>query len=577
MSGQPISPKEDDDEDYDFELDLDNLDDAALQRLLEEDPALEEELNAIEAAEVEAYTQAAEDHAVLPEGDPAVAEETAVPPPASAMGESAPAPVDEGAFDDDLLGADDEEADLAPSASTEMQAPEGGDVDDEELGADAPFVATPDHDDLADFEVEAAALPPQADDAEAFPDGEEEVTELEFRPVPRINIHAFCSSERITDLVERAGADRRLAKAHLTLQQGDAATAAEMFQYESSPNLLIIEAGESAQALLDGLDRLAQVCDPSTQVIVVGDINDIRLYRELMNRGISEYVVRPKGPLQLISSIGSLYADPSAPPIGKTYVFVGARGGVGSSTICHNVAWSLAEDFRLDTILIDLDLAFGTVGLDFEFDPSQGLADALQAPERLDPVLLDRLLQKCTDRLSLFSAPNLLDRDYDLPTSSFEALIDIVRNAAPIIALDLPHIWSGWSKMMLQTADEIVLTVTPDLSSFRNAKNILETIKAHRSNDADPHLVINQNGVPKRPEVPFEQFEDALELKPEVVVPWDPLSFGTAATNAETLYQAAPKAKATQEIRRIGGLLTGREGVNKPSGFSLKSLFGKQG
>ena len=109
-------------------------------------------------------------------------------------------------------------------------------------------------------------------------------------------------------------------------------------------------------------------------------------------------------------------------------------------------------------------------------------------PNGLNDVLLDRLLQKCSDRLSLFVAPNLLDRDYDLPADSFESVIDTVRQTAPSIAIDLPHMWSSWSKMLLQTADEIVLTATPDLSSFRNAKNIVETIKVHRNNDAPPRF-----------------------------------------------------------------------------------------
>ncbi|MEM9989589.1 MAG: pilus assembly protein CpaE, partial [Pseudomonadota bacterium] len=236
-----------------------------------------------------------------------------------------------------------------------------------------------------------------------------------------------------------------------------------------------------------------------------------------------------------------------------------------------------AEEMKSDTILMDLDLAFGTAGLDFEQDPSQGLAEALSAPDRLDDVLLDRLLQKHTDRLSLFSAPNMLDQDYDLPTESFDTVLEKVRGAAPCIAVDLPHVWSAWSKMMLQTADEIILTATPDLSSFRNAKNIIETIKVHRTNDSPPILVLNQVNVPKRPEVPLEQFEEALGLEPQFVLPWDPVLFGNASTNAEPLAEVAPKSKITQEIHRLARVLAGQPNVGKHGGgFNLASLFSKK-
>ncbi|WOI53565.1 pilus assembly protein CpaE [Parvularcula sp. LCG005] len=573
MSGLPHSTNNASGDDHDFDLDLDDLDDATLQRLLEEDPALEEELRAIEAAEsARAENSEEDDTELMSDTDDASGPMAAAP---FAM------PTAEEELDALLVHED-----LPPMGFDDLDLDADTDLDDDaEPSAseptDPPFVAAPTHDDLAEYDytppMVVAEEEPSFDETTEVDETFETDLSVNVQPVPRINIHAFCATERMTGLIEAAAGDRRLAKAHVTLQSGDARRAAEIYSNDSTPNLLILEAGDSSQALLDGLDALAQVCDPSTRVIIVGDINDIRLYRELINRGISEYIVRPSSPLQIISSIGSLYADPDAPPIGKTFVFVGARGGSGSSSICHNVAWSLAEEMRSDTVLMDLDLAFGTAGLDFEHDPSQGLAEALAAPERLDDVLLDRLLQKCTERLSLFAAPNLLDRDYDMPTESFEAVIDTVKASAPCIAVDLPHVWTGWARMMLQSADEIILTATPDLSSFRNAKNIVETIKSHRTNDAPPILVLNQVGVPKRPEVPAEQFEEALGLTPRAILPWDPVTFGTCATNAEPLMEVAPKAKVTQEVSRIARILMGRDLVEQTSaGFSLKSLFAKK-
>ncbi len=448
---------------------------------------------------------------------------------------------------------------------------------------DMPPVSEPFDDDamaggdmLAPAIVAPAAVSAVADHTIEDEEDDQE-TEYDHRPVPRINIHAFCETDAFSNLVENASTDRRLLKAHLTIQMGGASKAADYFTESATPHLIILEIKTAGPELDQALMGLAEVCDPSTKVIIVGPVNDIRLYRDLMAKGISDYIVNPRRPVQLIRSISSIFTDPSAPPIGRNVAFVGTRGGVGSSTICHNVAWSIAEQLQSDTVLVDLDLPFGTAALDFEQDPSQGLAEALAAPERLDDVLLERLLQKCTDRLSLFTAPNMLDRDYDLPTESFEAVLDIVRTSAPNIIIDLPHVWTGWAQHVLRTADDIVVVATPDLASFRNTKALFESITQMRGNDQLPYLLLNQTDVPKRPEVPAEQFESDLGVKPFDTVTWDPQIFGLATTNGESIFEVGPKSDASLAINRLARTLLGLDAEEtKQAKFSLKSLLGKK-
>lgn len=404
-------------------------------------------------------------------------------------------------------------------------------------------------------------------------DSEEPLTPADMRPVPRISIHAFCETPDMSRLLERAAVDRRLGKTHVTIHMGGLAKAVDHFQTASTPNLIIVEAVERGPSLFGQLGELAQVCDPSTKVIIIGRANDIALYRELMRQGVSDYIVRPRSPMQIISAIASLYIDPSAPPIGRTIAFVGARGGVGSSTLAHNVAWCAAEELSSDTVILDLDLPFGTASLDFEQDPTSGLIEALSAPERLDDVLLDRLLQKHTDRLSLFTAPNMLDRDYDLDEQAFETVIDVVRAAAPTIIVDVPHVWTAWSKKLLQTADQIVITATPDLASFRNTKNLVDVIAGSRPNDAAPLLVLNQFD-PKVSSVQTEQFVEHVGLTPAAVIGWEPQLFHTAATNAAPILQVGSKSKTALAIRDVAARALGRNvaGANRVK-FSLKSLL----
>ena len=422
----------------------------------------------------------------------------------------------------------------------------------------------------------------QEDDVKAEPsfkdEGDEALDEFEddgsfHRPVPRISIHAFCETENNSAMLERAAVDRRLSKAHFTMHMGGLEKAIDLYQTSSTPNLIILETVIGGKVLLQQLGQLAEVCDPSTKVVIIGHINDIRLYRELIRSGISEYIIRPKSPLQVIKTISELYVDPSAPPIGKTIAFVGTRGGVGSSTIAHNMAWAVAENFESDTILLDLDLPFGTAALDFDHEPSSGLMEALTSPERLDDVLLERLLQKHTDHLSLFTAPNMLDRDYDIADDAFDTVVDVVRGAAPNIMIDVPHNWTGWSKKILQTADEIVITATPDFASFRNMKYLLEVIGSARPNDSRPYFVYNQYD-PKHSAVPVEYFVENVDLEPSLVLGWEPQLFNSAATNASPLIELNPKSKVATGLNDLAAKIIGRtEILALPSRFSLKSLF----
>src|ERR1700753_1253253 len=201
------------------------------------------------------------------------------------------------------------------------------------------------------------------------------------RPGPRISIHAFVEFPDTGAVLQRAGADRRLSKAHLNVQLGGINAAVDHYNGAVTPNLLIVETRLNGQAALDELDKLAHVCDATTKVIVVGRVNDVELYRELMRRGASEYLVAPLSPMHLIEVISGLYLEPGASPIGRVVTFLGVRGGSGSSSLSPHVGWCIAHELEINTTIIDFDLAFGTAGLDFNDEPGQGVADALSAPE----------------------------------------------------------------------------------------------------------------------------------------------------------------------------------------------------
>jgi pilus assembly protein CpaE len=391
--------------------------------------------------------------------------------------------------------------------------------------------------------------------------------------VPRISIHIFCELAETAAAADGAARDRRMARASTEVAMGGLASAVEQYQNQPTPSLVIVECRDQGATLLHLLDRLAEVCDPGTKVVVIGGHNDIALYRELMRRGVSEYLVPPIQTLQLIRAITTLYADPSAPFIGRQIAFCGARGGVGSSTIAHNLAFTLSERMLTNTVIVDFDLPFGTAGLDFNQDPLQGVADALSQPDRLDPVLLDRMMARCTDRLSLFAAPATLDDDYEIASEAFEEVAGKIRTTAPYIILDLPHLWSNWMRKILLTADDVVITATPDLACLRNAKNIVDLMRQARANDAPPWLVLNQVGVPGRPEIPLKDFAAALDLEPALVMPFDPKLFGQAANNGQMIEELGDKSKAAVGLQQLAQILARREPPPAPKKSMLAGLF----
>lgn len=382
---------------------------------------------------------------------------------------------------------------------------------------------------------------------------------VQDRPVPRISIHAFCENPDTGAVIQRAGQDRRLAKAHLTVHMGGVFGAVEYFQDSSTPNVIMVETRETGASILNELEKLAHVCDPGTKVVVIGGSNDITLYREMIRQGVNEYLVAPLNPLQVIEAIASLYHGPATAPVGKVFAFVGARGGTGSSTVAHNTAWAIAEDLLIATTIVDLDVPFGTTGLDFNQDMGQGIAEALTSPDRLDDVLLDRLLIKHTSKLSLFVSPAQLDREASFPPEAVEAVLDVVRQAAPCVIVDIPHVWAPWVKQVLTSADEIIVTATPDLASLRNGKNIYDLLNQSRPNDKPLKVVLNQVGIPRRPEIPVKDFAEAMGAEPALVLPFDPQTFATAGNNGQMVGELNAQSRAAQGFRELAQKLTGRE------------------
>ena len=394
-------------------------------------------------------------------------------------------------------------------------------------------------------------------------------------PAPRVSVQAFCDTVESAAAIQSAGEDRRMAKAHLRIQMGGLTAAIEAYRSSPTPNVIILESESSGEDVLAGLDELAHVCDAATRVIIIGRMNDVTLYRELVRRGVSDYLIMPVDTLQIVRAVCGLFSAPDAKPVGRIIAVTGAKGGVGASTVAHNIAFAIARDLKLDAVVTDLDLAFGTAGLDFNQDPPQGIAEAVFSPDRIDNAFIDRLLAKCTDHLSLLAAPATLERVYDFGADAFDSIFNSLRATVPCVVLDVPHQWTGWTKQTLVSADDILIVAAPDLANLRNTKNIYDFLKSARPNDQRPLYCLNQVGVPKRPEIKAADFAKALDDQPVAVIPFEPQVFGAAANNGQMIAEISANHRTAEMFLELAQRLSGRSEPKKPRSRFIPPMIEK--
>ena len=373
-------------------------------------------------------------------------------------------------------------------------------------------------------------------------------------------------------LVQEGLADHKLSKSAVQVRAGGLDAALAFYRDNPTPNLIILESDAEPPTLLQQIDQLAEACEAGTNVLVIGAANDVGLYRELVRRGVGDYLIKPVAPHQVMDAVTNILFDPKAPPMGRLVCVIGSRGGAGSSTIAHNLAWHLGHDFEDEVVLIDMDITFGTVGLAFNVETPQGVHTALADPERLDAQLLERFLARYDDYVQLLVAPASLEAEEKIYTGALERLLELVRRRSAFVVVDVPHRWAPWTQQVLLEADEVVIVSTLDLASLRDTKNLIDRLKAKRGENASIRLVLNHVGAFKRTELAAKEFESATELKATVAIAHDPVLFGTAANNGQMAIEVSAKHKAVEAIKQLSVTVSGRQPVVKKQSFLAKLL-----
>ncbi|MDP3908077.1 pilus assembly protein CpaE [Novosphingobium sp.] len=344
--------------------------------------------------------------------------------------------------------------------------------------------------------------------------------------------------------------------------KGGLRNAVQSLSITASPNILMVDLSESGDPLSD-INALAEVCEPGTVVIAVGQVNDVRLYRDLIASGIQDYLLKPLSPGQVRDALVNAQAIFAAPKnqdvsAAKRHIstaVIGTRGGVGASTLATSLAWLFSADEKMPTALLDLDVHFGTGALVLDLEPGRGLTDAIENPGRIDGLFIERAMIRANDHLAILSAEAPMNSPLMTDGAAFVQLEEEFRQAFEMTVIDLPRNMLINFPHLLADVNVVLVVAEMTLASARDAIRILSWLKANAAH-AQPIVVANkvQAGVA---EISKADFEASIERKISFTIPYDIKAASNAAKLGQTFADANRSSKAGTVIREISKAVLG--------------------
>ncbi len=346
------------------------------------------------------------------------------------------------------------------------------------------------------------------------------------------------------------------------------------------PEFMIVDLSESKDPRAD-MQSLADVCEAGTVVLAVGTINDVTLYRDLLNAGVHDYLVKPVTGELLSAAIAGAHEALMTPDTdetpedetpGERVVFVGMRGGVGTSTLVSNVAWLMAEK-QEKTVLLDLDLYFGTSAMQFDMEPGRGLSDALENPDRVDGLFLERAVVKPHEHLAILGSEAPVGSLQEPASGSLQQLIGSLSENFRNVVVDVPRQMLGAHSDLLAAAKDIVLVTDYSLTAARDCIRILAHIK-QVAPAASVHVVASKPTGGTQ-EVDQKDFENSIEHATDVTVPQDAKALMTAAQHSKLVVDDAASSKLAGAYKDVLAAVTAFDEDEQETSGWLGKLFRK--
>ena len=375
--------------------------------------------------------------------------------------------------------------------------------------------------------------------------------------------------------------------------KGGLRNAVQSLSVSASPNILMVDLSESGDPLND-INALAEVCEPGTVVIAIGQVNDVRLYRDLISSGIHDYLLKPLSAAVLRDSLNNAQAVFAAPRGGEgeqvknhiSAAIIGTRGGVGASTLATSLAWHYSADKRMPTALLDLDVHFGTGALTLDLEPGRGLTDAIDNPSRIDGLFIERAMIRANDNLAILSAEAPINSPLMTDGAAFLQLQEEFRHAFEMTLIDLPRNMLINFPHVLNEVNVAAVGCEMTLASARDTIRILSWLKTNAGHVTP--LVIANRVQPGTAEISKADFEASIERKIDVSIPLDQKAASAAAKLGKTVIDASGSSKMSAGIKQAASQIIGlgetdSEDVEASDGkksllggFDLKGLMTKK-
>jgi len=343
--------------------------------------------------------------------------------------------------------------------------------------------------------------------------------------------------------------------------KGGLRNAIQSLSVSASPQILFVDLAESGDPLND-INALAEVCEPGTVVIAAGQVNDVRLYRDLVASGIQDYLLKPLHPDMVREALGHAQTMLNAPKMVESVVdrphssvaIIGARGGVGASTISAALAWLLAEKEKLSTALLDLDIHFGTGALALDLEPGRGLTDAIENPSRIDGLFIERAMVRATDKLAVLSAEAPINAPLITDGTAFFQLQEEMRSAFECTIVDMPRgMLVQYPHLMNEVQSAIVVTELT-LAAARDTIRLLSWLKANAPG-AQVTVVANRMHQASQLEISRKDFEGSIERKIDHVVPFDQKLLSQAAKLGKTIAEVGKNSKTVAPLLAVANAI----------------------
>ncbi|MCM2563355.1 AAA family ATPase [Lutimaribacter sp. EGI FJ00015] len=382
----------------------------------------------------------------------------------------------------------------------------------------------------------------------------------------------IASDSGTIDTLETLRRDRVAARQKWTFVKGGLPEAVNRYKSHPSPDLIIFQSDDDRENLQQHVAALAQVSDNQTRAIVIGRENDVGLFRMLQQSGVSDYLTRPLDAGLVADAIRANFSDLEHQRKARISAFIGLSGGCGSSSMAQNVAVALGEKSTKTVMLADCDLQGGTVKLNFDHQGTAGINELIRRADRADHVdatLIERLAFRRSDTLHLLTCEPHLEFDRDLPEAVVDHLLGLAMHSHYHLVLDLPRHLSPQIRNILRLADDVVLTVPPDLVGLRNFRLALEHLSDIRGKNHPPLLILNEKGMKGRAEVPVSEFVKAVGETRFFSLPFDPRGFSDAITKGSPLFETSKKAVYRRVFNGIAQQLGGGVAMPEPLGARL--------